>query len=267
LPKNEKPNLSSACGDSLVHRANGPIEQAHLGRHPADLGSPVEKVQPFAAGLCDRMVSRFGTNPISTLVAGWQHSSSFPRNSDLDRVPSFTIGCISGIGFASAKRTLRLDEKWIGINPAKFKRIRWELLYAWQLEPVSADPGLRKLTLEFSLDKKRKQWRLWSIALSHPEQTHAFESKLDDFRKAGKAIPALTKLSVPLPKEKSLHITVKWLWIAIIGLCLFSDGGILLCASVPKIQNEQVSHSNSRLTITEKERLRKTVARYFSSEH
>ncbi|MGH7967692.1 MAG: hypothetical protein ACREIC_03080, partial [Limisphaerales bacterium] len=45
-----------------------------------------------------------------------------------------------------SKRTIKLEAKRVSISPAKYNRIPWKQVTAWQLEPIPEAAGLLKLT-------------------------------------------------------------------------------------------------------------------------
>jgi hypothetical protein len=55
-----------------------------------------------------------------------------------------------------SKRTIRLEPKRVLISPAKYNRIPWKQITAWQLEPIPEAAGLSKLMLSYSLAKGGK---------------------------------------------------------------------------------------------------------------
>jgi hypothetical protein len=69
-----------------------------------------------------------------------------------------------------AKRRITLQAKRVSISPAKYNRIACKQVSGWRLEPLASAPELTKLTLEYSLGRKGKLRREWSMVLRKSDQ-------------------------------------------------------------------------------------------------
>jgi hypothetical protein len=163
-----------------------------------------------------------------------------------------------------SKRKLKLEAKKVYISPAKYYYIAFKQILGWRLEPVAEAPEFSKLTLEYSLDKKRKLLREWSMILRH-EQECNFLSELEQLQRAGSTSAEVVRLPQPLVRKKvnrrlrSAAAVALGFYFLIHGLPVL--GGCLFPASG---ETEQ-SRPGSRLSARGKAKLREFVALHFSS--
>src|SRR5437899_1567082 len=118
--------------------------------------------------------------------------------------PTFLVGLASEVQVRithRSKRKLKLEAKQVSISPAKYNRVASDKIRAWRLEPVAEAPEFSKLTLEYSLDKKAKLVREWSMVL-RSEQERTFLSEMEQLGRTGSTATQVVRLTQPLARKK-----------------------------------------------------------------
>jgi len=182
-------------------------------------------------------------------------------------VPTVVIMLASEVQVRIAHRTrrkLKLKAKQVSINPARFNRIALDRILGWRLEPVAEAPEFSKLTLEYSLDKKRKTLREWSMVI-RSEQERAFLSEMEQLHKMGLTAADVVRLKHPLMRMKVKRRLRSTAALAV-GLYFLMHGLPLLGGSLfPASAESDQSRRGSRFTVREKAKLRQFVAQHFAS--
>jgi len=162
------------------------------------------------------------------------------------------------------KRTLKLESKQVYISPAKYYRLAFKHILRWRLEPIAVASELSKLTLEYSLDKKRKLLREWSVVLSR-KQERDFLSQLEKLQQPGSTSAEVLRLTQPLVRKKVNRRLRSGAALAL-GLYFLVHGLPILggCLS-PSSGESQPSRPGSRLSARGKAKLREFVTLHFSS--
>jgi hypothetical protein len=182
-------------------------------------------------------------------------------------VPIFLIMVALELQFRIAHRTrrrLKLEAKQVSINPAKYNRVRFEKTIAWRLEPVTGRPDFSKLTLEYSLDKKRKVVREWSMVL-RPEEERAFLSEMEQLRQVGSITAEVVRLAQPLVRKKANRRLRSMAAVAVGFYFLMHGLPLLLGGLLPASGESEQPRSKSQLTAREEAKFRKVVLEHFAS--
>jgi len=164
-----------------------------------------------------------------------------------------------------SKRTIKLEPKWVVVTPAKYSRIPWKQIYAWQLEPIPKATGFLKLTLSYSLGKGTKGPREWSLVLRQADQGREFLSELEHLRQREVSSNQVDRLLTPRP-TKAASGGARSMLAAALGLYCLVHGLPLLGANLlPSDRHADKSRSSSRFTAKESAKLRRFVGLTFSS--
>jgi len=162
------------------------------------------------------------------------------------------------------RRRLKLEAKQVSISPAKYNRVRFEKIIAWRLEPVAGRPEFKKLTLEYSLDKKRKVLREWSMVL-RTEQERAFLSEMEQLRQVGSITAEVVRLTQPLVRKKANRRLRSTAAVAV-GFYFLMHGIPLLGGGLlPASGESEQPRAKSQLTDREKAKFREVVLKHFAS--
>ncbi|MGA2867050.1 MAG: hypothetical protein ABSF95_21450 [Verrucomicrobiota bacterium] len=163
------------------------------------------------------------------------------------------------------KRTIKLEPKRLSISPAKHNRIAWNQIVAWRLEPLANAPEFSKLTLEYSLGKKGKLRREWSMVLRQPDQQQAFLSELEHLRQVGSNPAPVIQLPEPcLPRASRRHLR-GMVMLALGFWCLVHGLPLLGVGLLPPGRRPDEPRSASEFTPKETAKLQRTVTRLFPS--
>jgi len=164
-----------------------------------------------------------------------------------------------------SKRTMKLEPKRVSISPAKYNRIPWKQIRAWQLEPIPEATGLSKLTILYSLVKGTKRPREWFMVLRQADQEHQFISELEQLRRRGANSSQVARLSAPArPKTNSRRVR-SMLAVALGLYCILHGLPLLGVGLLPTNRPPDEPQSNSRFTAKEKAKLKRVVSQTFSS--
>lgn len=161
------------------------------------------------------------------------------------------------------KRRIKLEEKLVSISPAKCNRIAWKRIVCWRFEPISQAPDLCKLTMEYSMGKKSRACRQWSMVLRQQDQEQALLSELEHFRQVGSNVAPLVR-GPELPKPAHRHVggTVA---LALSFFCLVHGLPLLSVGLASPNRHATEAKSASKLTPREAAKLQETVTRFFPS--
>jgi hypothetical protein len=164
-----------------------------------------------------------------------------------------------------SRRTVKLEPKRVSISPAKYNRIPWKQITAWQLEPILEAAGLSKLTLSYSLTKGGKRQREWLMVLRKSDQEHELISELEHLRQRGVNSSQVARLSEPAAPKKNTRRVRSMLAVALGVYCILHGLPFLGAGLLPTNRPPDESESNSRFTAKEKAKLRRVVRETFSS--
>jgi hypothetical protein len=163
------------------------------------------------------------------------------------------------------KRTIRLEQKRVSISPAKYNRIPWKQIGAWQLEPIPEAPGFSKLTLAYSLGKGSKRQREWRMVLGQADQEPEFLSELEHLRQRGVNSTRVVRLSRPAPPKVTSGRVRSMLAVALGFYCLLHGLPLLGAGLLPSDRHADESRSSSQFTAKERAKLGRFVGQTFSS--
>ncbi len=164
-----------------------------------------------------------------------------------------------------SKRTIELEPKRVSINPAKYNRIPWKQITAWQIEPIPKAARLSKLTLSYCLAKGGKRPRQWSMVLRQTDQEHQFISELEQLRQRGVNSSQVARLPAPAAPKTNTRRVRSMLAVALGLYCILHGLPLLGAGLLPVNRPPDESQSNSRFTAKEKAKLRRVVGETFSS--
>lgn len=171
---------------------------------------------------------------------------------------------LTRIGHRS-KRTIKLDSKHVSISPAKYSRLPWRQIRAWQLEPIPEAAGLSKLTLSYSLGKGTKRLRKWCMVLRQADQEHELICELEQPAERGVNSTEVARLSAPAPPKKNTRRARSMLAVALGLYCILHGLPLLGAGLLPANRPAEESPSNSRFTGKERAKLKRVVRQTFSS--
>jgi len=165
-----------------------------------------------------------------------------------------------------AKRWIKLDPKRVSISPAKCNYVAWNQISGWRLEPLGTwVPGLSKMTLEYSLDRKGKMRREWSMVLRQSDQEYALSAELEHLRQVGLNTAEVRRLTEPRPTEPIRRCAGPMFALALGFWCLAHGLPLFGVGLLPPEPHRDEPSLNSRFTAAEKAKLQRTVARHFTS--
>jgi hypothetical protein len=163
-----------------------------------------------------------------------------------------------------SKRKLKLEAKQVSVSPAKFSRFALERIWSWRLEPIAEAPELSKLMLEYSLNKKRKPLREWSMVLRR-DQESVFLSEMEQLRRAGSTPAEVVRLTEPLVRRKVKRRLRSAAAVALGFYCLMHGLPLLGGSLFPSGGESAQARRGSQLTAREKAKLRGFLAQHFAS--
>ncbi len=164
-----------------------------------------------------------------------------------------------------SKRTIKLEPKRVSISPAKYNRIPWKQISAWQVEPLPEGAGFSKLTLSYSLGKGTKHPREWSMVLRQADQEHALISELEHLRQQGVNSTQVARLSAPARPKINTRRVRSMLAVALGLYCILHGLPFLGAGLLPTNRPPDEPQSNSRFTAKEEAKLKRVVRQTFSS--
>jgi hypothetical protein len=130
---------------------------------------------------------------------------------------------------------------------------------------VAGAPDLTKVTVNYSLRNNGKQRREWSIILERPDQEHAFVSELDHLRQMQRNAAPLVRQAQGSTTPRANRTFPSIVALAL-GFYLLLHGLPLFVAGLtPPTRQPDHSSSTSRFSVKERSKLKRTVARHFSS--
>jgi len=164
-----------------------------------------------------------------------------------------------------SRRKLKLGANHVSVSPAKYNRVAFDKIRAWRLEPVADAPEFSKLTLEYSLDKKAKLVREWSMVL-RSEQERAFLAEMEQLGRTASTATQVVRLTQPLARKK-VNRRLRSTAALALGFYFLIHGLPVLSGSLfPSSEESDQSRRGSRqFTVRERARLRQFVAQHFAS--
>ena len=166
------------------------------------------------------------------------------------------------------KRRLRLNGERVRVTPAKFDRIPWELIASWRWNNLPGETGLRVLTLDYFIDRKRKLSRRWSMVLQK-HQARELCGLLGSYAKVGRPGTAMIQAGEEAfgafkPKARTPRLSQ---WFLVAAMVFWIHGVPLLGVGVEHVfrPNETPHASSTARSRKNGVKLRRFASQYFHS--
>jgi len=164
------------------------------------------------------------------------------------------------LGHWTARR-LQIRDRGVRFSHAKHGNVPWKRVLLFRIQPISGQPGLAKLSIEYAIDKKAKRKRTWSIVLEHPDQTAALRAQLGQQRDRGVLQAPLVELPEPVESTKT-PIRILGVGRGALGWYVLAHGLALLGAGLVLDRPDR----QERSTLPEQRtKAFHTIAQHFSS--
>lgn len=172
------------------------------------------------------------------LLTAWIEEADISR-----RLPPLVVGSILlplGLFVATdfsarvqmwSSRTLLLGKKRVQTNPGNPACINWKYVVGWQIEPVSSDNTLRKVSVQYRVGWKGTPCREWSMILD-AAQVKELRETLRELQRIGRCTASLIDLNEPMATNANRRISVQGMWHFAIGYAFFVHGLPLLLIGI-----------------------------------
>jgi len=121
------------------------------------------------------------------------------------------------------KRVLEIDDKGIVTQHTKRRRVPWDRVVAFQIEPIPGETGLEKVNVCRAPDRNSKVQRSWSIALERKVQLQLLLSELQRRHEAHDCF-AVQEFHEPLPSKRTNRAATIPMFFWLLGVTLLLHG-------------------------------------------
>ncbi len=121
------------------------------------------------------------------------------------------------------RRVLEIDDKGIVTQHTKRRRVPWDRVFAFRVEPIASEANLAKINVCMALARKSKTPRTWSIALDRKTQLQALLSELRRGHEAHDCF-GVQEFHEPLPPKKTYSGATISMWLCLLGVTLLLHG-------------------------------------------